>query len=57
MVYYEVICGVVVGWVLKATWTGVRILQACCVSCRVSLAATHTVMPHLFFAPTLEYIG
>ena len=38
MVYYEVSCGVVVGWVLKATWTGVRIPQARCVSCRVSSA-------------------
>ena len=49
-VYYKVSCGVVVGWVLKATWTGVRILQARCVSCRVSLAlaATHTGIPHLF---------
>jgi hypothetical protein len=30
-VYYEVSCGVLVGWVLKATWTGVPILQVCCV--------------------------
>jgi hypothetical protein len=41
--YYEVSCGVVVGWVLKVTWTGVlilqaRFLQARCVSCRVSLS-------------------
>ena len=27
-------------------------LQARCVSCRVSLAATHTTMPPLIFAPT-----
>ena len=32
--YDKVSCDVVVGWVLKAAWTGVRILQACCVSCR-----------------------
>jgi hypothetical protein len=56
-VYYEVICGVVVVWILKATWTGVRILQARCVSCRVSFSATHTAMPRLIFAPTLGYIG
>jgi hypothetical protein len=60
--YYEVSCGVVVGWVLKVTWTGVwilqaRFLQARCVSCRVSLAAPHTAMTHLIFAPTLGYIS
>jgi hypothetical protein len=51
--YYEVSCGVVVGRVMEATLTGVWILQARCVSCHVSLAATHTAMPQLIFAPTL----
>ena len=46
-VYYKVSCGVVVGSVLKATWTGVGTLKARCVSCRVS---------HLIFAPPLGYI-
>jgi hypothetical protein len=49
--------GVVVeGCVLKvkATWTWVRILQARCMSCRVSLTATYTAMPHLIFCPAVR---
>ena len=34
--YYKVSCGVVVGSVLKAWWTGVGFVQARCVSCRQS---------------------
>jgi len=49
-------CGIVAELVLEATWTGVRILQARCVSCRVSSAATHTAMPPVIFAPMLGYI-
>jgi hypothetical protein len=40
---------VVVGWVLKAAWTGVQILQVRCVSCRVSLAATHYMYQQVIF--------
>jgi hypothetical protein len=43
-VYYEVSCGVVVGWVLKATVDR-------------GSDPTHTEMPHLIFDPTLGYIG
>jgi len=53
---FEVSDGITVGWVLKATWTRVRILQAR-VTCRVSFVATHTAMPPLSFAPALGYIG
>jgi hypothetical protein len=50
-VWYRISDGVViVGWVLEATWIGVRNLQVCCVSCHVSFAATHTAMPPLIFA-------
>ena len=59
-VYYEVSCGVVVGWVLKATWARVWILQARCVTCCIFSAVcgnSRSGRPRFIFAPMLGYIG
>ena len=56
-VYYEVSCGLVVWWVLKATWTGVRILQALCVSCRQTGMACRGMALHPLLFQSRQAVG